>query len=358
MGHLHCFLRYMRKIIQFLNASIYNEGILKVEVNNVRHPEYAYLDLLKDTLENGVRKEDRTGTGTISVFGRQMRFDLSKGFPLFTTKRVAFRLIASELLWFIKGDTNIRYLLQHNNHIWDEWAFKKWVESNEYQGPDMTDFGRRCLVDEEFNMQYKEQLSLFCNRILEDDEFATKYGDLGNVYGKQWRRWSTSDGQQIDQLQDAINQIKNNPDSRRIIVNAWNPEDVINAGGKGSKAALPPCHAMFQFYVVDGKLSCMLTQRSGDEFLGIAYNVTSYALLTHLVARECGLEVGEFVHSIGDAHIYTNHIDQVKEQLSREPRPLPTLTITGDKSIFDIELEDLVIEGYDPHPAIKAPVAV
>lgn len=324
-----------------------------------KHPEYEYLNLLQYTLEKGIKKEDRTGTGTFSVFGYQMRFDLSKGFPLFTTKRVSFKLIASELLWFIKGDTNIRFLLEHNNHIWDEWAFKRWVESEEYKGLDMTDFGRRSLVDEAFNEIYQKELKSFCQRILEDETFAEKYGDLGNVYGKQWRNWTTSDGEILDQLQDAINQIKNNPDSRRIIVNAWNPEDVIDAGGKDSKAALPPCHVMFQFYVANGKLSCMLTQRSGDQFLGIPYNVSSYALLTHLIAHECGLEVGEFIHSIGDAHIYSNHIEQVKLQLSREPRPFPTLKINHEKkSIFDIELEDLTIEGYDPHPSIKAPVAV
>lgn len=321
--------------------------------------EQTYLDFLQYILDNGVKKEDRTGTGTISVFGYQMRYDLSKGFPLFTTKRVPFRLVASELLWFIKGDTNIRYLLQHNNHIWDEWAFKKWVESDEYEGPDMTDFGRRCLVDEEFNVLYEKELKDFCNRVLQDDEFAEKYGDLGNVYGKQWRRWTDSEGNEIDQLKDVIEQIKNNPDSRRLIVNAWNPEDVINAGAKGSKSALPPCHVMFQFYVIEGKLSCMLTQRSVDSLLGCPFNVASYALLTHLIAHECGLEVGEFIHSAGDAHIYLNHIEQVKEQLSRELRELPTLKINPEKkSIFDIEMEDLTIEGYNPHPPIKAPIAV
>lgn len=324
-----------------------------------KHPERAYLNLLDEILKNGVKKEDRTGTGTISIFGHQMRFDLSKGFPLLTTKRVPFKLVASELLWFIKGDTNIRYLLQHNNHIWDEWAFKRWVESDEYSGPDMTDFGRRCLVDEEFNKLYQTELNSFCERVLNDDDFAAKYGELGNVYGKQWRNWTTSEGQTIDQLQDVIDQIKNNPDSRRIIVNAWNPEDVINAGAKGSKAALPPCHVMFQFYVADGKLSCQLMQRSLDTLLGCPFNIASYALLTHLIAHECGLEVGEFIHSIGDAHIYLNHIEQVKEQLSREPRELPTLRINAEKkSVFDIELEDLTIEGYNPHPAIKAPIAV
>lgn len=223
----------------------------------------------------------------------------------------------------------------------------------------MTDFGRRCLVDEAFNAQYEKELKDFCDRVLTDDDFAQKYGDLGNVYGKQWRRWTDSEGNDIDQLADVIAQIKSNPDSRRLIVNAWNPEDVVNAGAKGSKSALPPCHVMFQFYVTEGKLSCMLTQRSVDTLLGCPFNVASYALLTHLIAHECGLQVGEFVHSVGDAHIYLNHLEQVKEQLSREPRDLPTLHINpAKKSVFDIELEDLTIEGYDPHPAIKAPIAV
>lgn len=225
--------------------------------------EQTYLNFLQYILDNGVKKEDRTGTGTISVFGYQMRFDLSKGFPLFTTKRTPFRLIASELLWFIKGDTNIRYLLKNNNHIWDEWAFKRWVESDEYTGPDMSDFGNRCLIDEDFNQVYQAEMKAFCDRVLEDDAFAAKHGDLGNVYGKQWRNWTSSTGESIDQLQDVIHQIKTNPDSRRLIVSAWNPEDVINAGAKGSKAALPPCHVMFQFYVANGKLSCHLLQRSG-----------------------------------------------------------------------------------------------
>ncbi|MEK3768448.1 thymidylate synthase [Paenibacillus sp. FSL R5-0887] len=321
--------------------------------------EQTYLNFLQYILDHGVKKEDRTGTGTISVFGYQMRFDLSKGFPLFTTKRTPFRLIASELLWFINGDTNIRYLLKNNNHIWDEWAFKRWVESDEYAGTDMTDFGNRCLVDEDFNQLYQAEMKSFCDRVLEDDEFAAKYGELGNVYGKQWRNWTSSTGESIDQLQDVIHQIKTNPDSRRLIVSAWNPEDVINAGTKGSKAALPPCHVMFQFYVANGKLSCHLLQRSADSFLGANFNIPSYSLLTHLIAYECGLEVGEFVYSISDAHIYSNHVEQVKEQLSRELRALPTLVINSQKkSIFDIELEDLVIEGYNPHPSIKAPIAV
>ena len=331
-----------------------NEELISEVASMKKGSEQTYLDFLQHILDNGVKKEDRTGTGTISVFGYQMRFDLAEGFPLFTTKRTPFRLIASELLWFINGDTNIRYLLQNNNHIWDEWAFKKWVESDEYKGPDMTNFGHRCLVDEAFNAQYQKELNDFCERVLTDDDFAHKYGDLGNVYGKQWRRWTDSKGNEIDQLADVIEQIKNNPDSRRLIVNAWNPEDVVS-----TKAALPPCHVMFQFYVANGKLSCHLLQRSADSFLGSNFNIPSYSLLTHLVAKECGLEVGEFVYSISDAHIYSNHIEQVKEQLSRTPRDLPMLKINPEKtSIFAIEMEDLTIEGYDPHPSIKAPVAV
>ncbi len=217
-----------------------------------------YHDLLEQVLNHGISKGDRTGTGTISSFGHQMRFDLQKGFPLVTTKRVPFGLIVSELLWFIKGDTNIRYLLEHNNHIWDEWAFKNWVESDEYTGPDMTDFGLRSLNDEEFNLDYKAEMKRFQEKVLTDDSFALKYGDLGAVYGKQWRVWQKSTGDTIDQLKEVIASIKHNPDSRRHIISAWNPEDIPNM-------ALPPCHTMFQFYVGDGKLSCQLYQRSGDQ---------------------------------------------------------------------------------------------
>lgn len=314
--------------------------------------EQQYLQLLRDVLANGVKKEDRTGTGTTSLFGYQMRFPLSEGFPLLTTKRVPFKLVASELLWFIKGDSNIRYLLQHNNNIWNEWAFKRWIESTDYTGPDMTNFGHRALVDEQFNALYEEQLAIFKQNVLDDDAFAAKYGELGNVYGKQWREWKTTQGQTIDQLADIIETIKKNPDSRRLIVSAWNPEDVPTM-------ALPPCHTMFQFYVSEGKLSCQLYQRSGDIFLGIPFNIASYALLTHLIAHECGLEVGDFIHTLGDAHIYSNHLEQIDIQLSRAPKALPTLSLNKEKkSIFDFELEDLKVEGYDPHPTIKAPVAV
>ncbi|MHC8516703.1 thymidylate synthase [Sporosarcina sp. ITBMC105] len=310
-----------------------------------------YLELCTHILENGTVKEDRTGTGTISVFGYQMRFDLQKGFPLMTTKKTAFRLIATELLWFLKGDTNLRTLIQERNPIWDEWGFERWVTSEEYTGPDMTDFGRRSVKDEQFAEVYAQEMDAYKRRVVEDDVFAEKYGNLGPIYGKQWRSWSTADGS-IDQIKLLIEGLKNNPDSRRHIVSAWNPSEVADM-------ALPPCHTMFQFYVAEGKLSCQLYQRSADVFLGVPFNIASYALLVHLIAEECGLEVGEFVHTLGDAHIYLNHMEQVKEQLSREPRALPTLKLNKEgKSIFDMTFEDISIEGYDPHPKIKAPIAV
>ncbi|UTH10520.1 thymidylate synthase [Macrococcoides canis] len=309
-----------------------------------------YHNLLKRILETGKDKDDRTNTGTLSVFGHQMRFDLSKGFPLLTTKKVSFKLVATELIWFIRGDTNIRYLLEYNNNIWNEWAFLKWIESDEYTGPDMTDFGHRALRDPEFNDQYQEQLKIFKEKILTDDQFMKRFGDLGNVYGKQWRQFETKD-RVTDQLKDVIEQIKTNPHSRRHIVSAWNPGEI-------DSMALPPCHTMFQFYVNNNKLSCQLYQRSADVFLGVPFNIASYSLLTHLVARECGLEVGEFIHSIGDAHIYSNHIEAVETQLTRSSFDAPKLQINTDKDIFNIEYEDLEIIDYTAHPAIKAPIAV
>ena len=311
-----------------------------------------YLDLCKHILHKGALKEDRTGTGTWSVFGHQMRFDLAEGFPLMTTKKTAFRLIASELLWFIKGDTNVKSLIKENNHIWDEWAFAQWVESAEYSGPEMADFGRKANTDAVFAALYKEQMAIFQDKIINEAGFAETYGDLGPVYGKQWRSWAKTDGGTIDQLKNVIDSIKKNPDSRRHIVTAWNPEFIEDM-------ALPPCHIMFQFYVADGKLSCQLYQRSADVFLGMPFNIASYALLTHLIARECSLTVGDFVYTTGDTHLYSNHLEQVNEQLTRSPKALPKLIITADeKSIFELEVEDIAIEGYDPHPRIKAPVAV
>lgn len=314
--------------------------------------EESYLALGREILTKGHEKTDRTGTGTKSLFGYQMRFDLSEGFPLLTTKRVPFSLVKSELLWFLKGDTNIKYLLENNNHIWDEWAFERYIKSEDYKGPDMTDFGRRCLVDDAFNEVYQKEMTLFIENILHDDEFAKKYGELGNIYGSQWRRWKTSTGDTIDQLRDVIDMIRTTPDSRRLIVSAWNPEDVPSM-------ALPPCHTLFQFYVADGKLSCQLYQRSADVFLGVPFNIASYALLTHLIAHETNLEVGEFVHTLGDAHLYSNHIEQMTEQLSRKQRELPTLWLNKEKqSVFDFDMDDIKIEGYQPHPSIKAPIAV
>ena len=311
-----------------------------------------YLELLEKIKQEGIEKSDRTGTGTKSIFGYQMRFDLSKGFPILTTKRVPFGLIKSELLWFIKGDTNIRYLLQHNNHIWDEWAFKRYVESPDYTGEDMTDFGRRSLQDPVFKEVYEKELETFCQRILNEDDFAAKYGELGNIYGSQWRHWKTTQGETIDQLAQVIEMLKTSPDSRRLLVSAWNPEDVPSM-------ALPPCHTMFQFYVADGKLSCQLYQRSADVFLGVPFNIASYALLTHLIANEVGLEVGEFVHTLGDAHLYLNHLEQVDLQLSRETFELPQLVLKyPEKSLYDLEVGDIVLEGYKCHPTIKAPIAV
>lgn len=290
-----------------------------------------YLELLEKIKKDGHIKDDRTGVGTISYFGYQMRFNLQEGFPLLTTKKVHLRSIIHELLWFIKGDTNIRYLVQNNVRIWNEWPFAAFQKSVDYQG---------------------ETLEEFVQKIKDDEEFAQKYGNLGPVYGEQWRGFRGPDGLSVDQLAKVINEIKNNPNSRRLIVNAWNPTLI-------EQMALPPCHALFQFYVCDNKLSCMLYQRSADVFLGVPFNIASYSLLTMMIADICGLELGEFIHTIGDAHIYLNHIEQVNLQLSRTPRKLPKMIIKNHhQDILDYVYEDFELEGYDPYPVIKAEVAV
>jgi thymidylate synthase len=302
-----------------------------------------YLDLLEDIKTNGTIKTDRTGTGTKSVFGRQLRFDLSQGFPAVTTKKLFLRGIIHELLWFINGDSNIEYLVKNDVHIWDEWPYRAYLQAEAKTIPEVG------------SDEWKTGLAEFTDRIKDDHEFAVKYGELGPIYGHQWRHWPDGKGGEIDQIQQAIDTIKNNPDSRRIIVSAWNVADIDEM----AKAGLPPCHSLFQFYVVDGKLSCQLYQRSADTLLGVPFNIASYALLTMMVAQVTGLQPGEFIHTFGDAHIYLNHQEQVDLQLSREPRPLPTMVINPNvTSIFDFTIDDFTLEGYDPHPAIKAPIAV
>ncbi|GEA90283.1 thymidylate synthase [Leuconostoc mesenteroides] len=318
--------------------------------------EQQYLDLAQKILDEGSHKGDRTGTGTRSLFGTQMRFNLAEGFPLLTTKKVFFGLIKSELLWFLRGDNNIRFLLEHNNHIWDEWAFKKWIESDKYTGPDMTNFGLRSQTDENFAKIYKEQKDIFVNNILNDDEFKEEFGYIGNVYGKLWRSWETNSltagDETVDQVARLIYQIKETPNSRRLILTAWNAETT-------PQAPLPSCHVLSQFYVADGKLSLQMYQRSGDFFLGVPFNIASYSLLLHMVAAQTGYEVGEFIHTIGDTHIYNNHVDQITEQLSRPMHKLPKLWLNPEvKSLFDYTMDDIKILDYDSEPAIKAPVAV
>lgn len=285
-----------------------------------------YLDLCKYILENGHKKDDRTNTGTISVFGYQMRFNLEEGFPLLTTKKVHLKSIIHELLWFISGSTNIKYLVDNDVRIWNDWPYDIYKKSDSFQG---------------------ETIEEFAAKIKNDDEFAKKWGNLGPVYGKQWR-----DFLGVDQLSKLINDIKTNPNSRRLIISAWNPSEV-------DKMALPPCHSFMQFYVCDGKLSCQLYQRSADVFLGVPFNIASYALFTMMIAQVCNLKPGDFVHTLGDAHIYLNHLEQINKQLQRKPRALPTMHINPNvKSIFDFKFEDFELEGYNPHSGIKGKVAV
>lgn len=285
-----------------------------------------YLDLCRTILEYGVKKDDRTHTGTISYFGYQMRFNLNDGFPLLTTKRVHLKSIIHELLWFISGSTNIKYLVDNDVRIWNDWPYEKYKNSDEYQGEDITQFAQK---------------------IKDDNEFAKKWGDLGPVYGKQWRDFFG-----VDQLEDLIHEIKTNPNSRRLIISAWNPKQI-------KEMALPPCHCFMQFYVCNNRLSCQLYQRSADVFLGVPFNIASYALFTMMIAQVCDLELGDFVHTIGDAHIYLNHLDQINLQLQRECRQLPTMKLNKNiKSIYDFKYEDFTLENYNPHKGIKGKVAV
>jgi thymidylate synthase len=302
-----------------------------------------YLELLQDIKGNGVKKADRTGTGTISVFGRQLRFDLSEGFPLLTTKKVFLRGIIHELIWFLQGSSNIKYLVDNDVHIWDEWPYKHYLIE---QGKDVPDSS---------SDQWKKGIKEFTEKIKSDDKFAKKYGELGPVYGYQWRNWPTPNGGHIDQIQKVIDTIKNSPDSRRMIVSAWNVADIDEM----AKAGLPPCHLLFQFYVADGKLSCQMYQRSADTFLGVPFNIASYSLLTMMIAQVTGLKPGDFVHTFGDTHLYLNHLEQVDLQLSRKPKKLPTMKIDPRvKDVSKFTIDDFELTGYNPDDTIWAPIAV
>jgi len=298
-----------------------------------------YLDLIKHIRDHGVKKEDRTGTGTQSIFGHQMRFDLSQGFPLVTTKKVHLKSILHELLWFIRGDTNIRYLVQNGVGIWNDWPYQSWLRETDQES-----------AYPMYSPEWKAKMKEFIQCIKDDEEFAQQYGDLGPVYGRQWRNFEG-----VDQLAQVVEEIKANPDSRRLIVSAWNPKDIPVM----VKSGLPPCHSLFQFYVTEGRLSCQLYQRSADVFLGVPFNIASYAILTLMIAQVCDLEPGDFVHTFGDAHLYSNHMDQVDELLSRDTYPLPTLAINPNvDNLFDFVFEDFELLDYQSHGPISAPVAV
>ena len=302
-----------------------------------------YLDLLEDIKTNGVRKSNRTGIDQITVFGRQLRFDLSKGFPAVTTKKLFTRSVIHELIWFLRGSSNIKYLVDNDVHIWDEWPYKHYLIKNDKKVPDTN------------SDEWKQGMASFIENVKADNKFAAKWGEIGPVYGYQWRSWPTADGKHIDQIAKAIETIKNDPNSRRIVVSAWNVADIDEM----AKAGLPPCHLLFQFYVEEDKLSCQMYQRSADTFLGVPFNIASYALLTMMIAQVCGLKPGDFVHTFGDTHLYVNHLKQVDEQLSRRPKPLPKMKINPKvKDISKFTIDDFELVGYNPHPAIYAPIAV
>ena len=298
-----------------------------------------YLELVKHIRDHGIKKEDRTGTGTVSIFGHQMRFNLAEGFPLVTSKKVHLKSILHELLWFIRGDTNIRYLIENGVGIWNDWPYQNWLRET---GQDKN------LV--KYSSEWRAVMVEFTQQIISDQDFADKYGDLGPVYGKQWRNFGG-----VDQLSQLMSDIQSNPDSRRLIVSAWNPQDIPVM----IKSGLPPCHSLFQFYVVEGRLSCQLYQRSADVFLGVPFNIASYAALTMMIAQVAGLKLGDFVHTFGDAHLYSNHMNQVDEMLSRSPFDLPTLQINPQvQSLFDFVYDDFELQNYESHGPISAPVAV
>lgn len=309
------------------------------------HVDLEYLALLEHIMEHGATKTDRTGTGTKSVLGYQMRFDLAQGFPLLTTKKVPIKAIIHELLWFMRGDTNLKYLADNNVHIWDEWPYKAYLQKNGLPIPEIN------------GEEWKQGMAEFVEKIKTDDTFAKEYGNLGPIYGYQWRNWPTPDGRHIDQLKQVVNTLKTNPDSRRIIVSAWNVADIDEM----AKAGLPPCHCLFQFYVADGKLSCQLYQRSCDTFLGVPFNIASYALLTMIIAQITDLKLGEFVWTGGDVHLYLNHLEQVQTQLARKDdvRLMPTMRINPEKkNLEDFTIDDFELVDYNPHESIKAPIAV
>lgn len=309
---------------------------------NTSH-DNTYLDLLRHILAKGKKKGDRTGTGTIGVHGYQMRFDMNDGFPLLTTKKIPFRLIVSELLWFIAGDTQLKTLLENNNHIWDEWPYKGYLKKESLPIPAPN--------SPEWNVGMKT----FTDRIMNDPVFAQQHGNLGPIYGYQWRSWPKGDGTFIDQLKQAVETLRTDPESRRIIISAWNPADIDEM----AKAGLPPCHCLFQFFVADGILDLQLYQRSCDTFLGVPFNIASYALLLHLVAAVTGLKPGTFIWTGGDVHLYSNHLEQVEEQLSREPKNSPALKLNAEISeLWNFKVEDIALENYEAHPSIKAPIAV
>lgn len=320
-----------------------SERLSKIEnsESKINKADGQYLNLLRDILENGSESADRTGTGTLKVFGRQLKFDLSEGFPLLTTKKVWFKGVKEELLWMISGEQNIRPLVLKDVHIWDEWPYQKYLE-------------KTGMADEfpKYTPGWKDKQKEFIEKIKTDEKFAKKYGNLGPVYGYQWRHWKTRDGKEIDQLANAVDTIRNNPDSRRINITAWNPEDM-------DSVALPPCHLYFQFQVNKEKLNTFVVQRSVDTFLGLPFNIASYALLTHIIAGLTDKTPGELTMALADTHIYLNHLDQVKEQLSRQPRPLPKLILDDWYNSFgEIRSDKIWVEGYDPHPTIQAPISV